>query len=594
MGGNSSRDVSSKVSSNPGFTPLTPLKRPGSIRRLKSEEPTDAISSSRKISEAVVESVLTEQNEEQTSISLEDLRDQSPHHECLNSGSGHQTQRNPNDVGYSAQDQCVILDSGQFVSETRGEIVTEAAAPPSSQLSKAVYGAAYPPEMAEVIMKQFNGNSAATFGSSVLGFGNLKIASPTVYDGSTNNCGTSSKDQVGLIAFQEALFVEDNSEHRAKAKFEKVLDEETVNLTELQRLCWSGCPADQRADTWRLLLRYMPANSDRREAKMSRLRAEYADAVVKYFDSYDPASASPYDRTMYNQIAVDLPRTNPSVQLFQNVRVQGCLHRILYVWAIRHPGTGYVQGINDLVTPFFFVFLREQTGAGDEDVSSGSVVGEEGSVTQGRNFVSAAQLDLIEADCYHCLTNLLDNAQDNYVLDSRGIQEKVFMLKRIIARLDDKLVAHFERMEVEFLQFAFRWFNCLLMREFSLSARSPSLPISPSPLARPHLYPQVLSTDSLSRYHVHAPCPCCPYPNRHPRMHAYRRPAVPARCACWPCACLYAHEHLWSAAAMSAGMPHARQRMVLSMFAACGMPRCLCSRHHQPSGCTDALHQACP
>jgi hypothetical protein len=328
--------------------------------------------------------------------------------------------------------------------------------------------------MAEAIMKQFNGHNTVTFGSGVLGFGNLKIASPTVHDVSANNAGTPSNDQVPSMTIQDAFTMEENAGHRAKAKFEKVLDEETVNLTELQRLCWSGCPADQRADTWRLLLRYMPANSDRREAKMTRLRAEYADAVVKYFDSYDPASASPYDRTMYNQIAVDLPRTNPSVQLFQNLRVQGCLHRILYVWAIRHPGTGYVQGINDLVTPFFFVFLREQTGAGDEAVSSGSVVGEPGTLTHGGKLVSTAQLDLIEADCYHCLTNLLDNAQDNYVLDSRGIQEKVFMLKRIIARLDDKLVAHFERMEVEFLQFAFRWFNCLLMREFSLSVHPPS------------------------------------------------------------------------------------------------------------------------
>jgi hypothetical protein len=496
MGGNNSRDASSKVSSNPGFTPLTPLKRPGSIRRLKNEEPTDAISSSRKISEAIVESVLAEQNEEQAASG--DLRETScQHDECSTPENGHQTQLNPTNSapGCSAQDQCIILDSGQPVSETKNETVIEAAPQPSPLSAKAIYGAAYPPEMAEAIMKQFNGSSVTSFGSGVLGFGNLKTASPDV---------ASTKDQVDSLAFQDALAVEDNAGHRAKAKFDKILDEETVNLTELQRLCWSGCPADQRADTWRLLLRYMPANSDRREAKMTRLRAEYADAVVKYFDSYDPASASPYDRTMYNQIAVDLPRTNPSVQLFQNVRVQGCLHRILYVWAIRHPGTGYVQGINDLVTPFFFVFLREQTGAGDEDVSSGAVVGEEGAATQGGKLVSAAQLELIEADCYHCLTNLLDNAQDNYVLDSRGIQEKVFMLKRIIARLDDKLVAHFERMEVEFLQFAFRWFNCLLMREFSLPARPPSprtlgrgpgLPDHPPlPPLPPHLAPLLRSS----------------------------------------------------------------------------------------------------
>jgi Rab-GTPase-TBC domain len=39
-----------------------------------------------------------------------------------------------------------------------------------------------------------------------------------------------------------------------------------------------------------------------------------------------------------------------------------CLERILYVWAIRHPASGYVQGINDLVTPFFEVFLSAYVG----------------------------------------------------------------------------------------------------------------------------------------------------------------------------------------------------------------------------------------
>lgn len=36
--------------------------------------------------------------------------------------------------------------------------------------------------------------------------------------------------------------------------------------------------------------------------------------------------------------------------------------RILFIWAIRHPASGYVQGINDLVTPFFVVFLCEHLG----------------------------------------------------------------------------------------------------------------------------------------------------------------------------------------------------------------------------------------
>ena len=52
---------------------------------------------------------------------------------------------------------------------------------------------------------------------------------------------------------------------------------------------------------------------------------------------------------------------NPLIPIFQKQVVQEIFQRVLYVWAVRHPGTGYVQGINDLLTPFFTVFLTEYT-----------------------------------------------------------------------------------------------------------------------------------------------------------------------------------------------------------------------------------------
>jgi len=50
---------------------------------------------------------------------------------------------------------------------------------------------------------------------------------------------------------------------------------------------------------------------------------------------------------------------NPLLPIFQQVVVQELFERILFIWAIRHPASGYVQGINDLVTPFFVVFISE-------------------------------------------------------------------------------------------------------------------------------------------------------------------------------------------------------------------------------------------
>ena len=37
------------------------------------------------------------------------------------------------------------------------------------------------------------------------------------------------------------------------------------------------------------------------------------------------------------------------------------LTRALYVWSHRHRATGYVQGMNDLITPFVYVFLNHST-----------------------------------------------------------------------------------------------------------------------------------------------------------------------------------------------------------------------------------------
>ena len=70
------------------------------------------------------------------------------------------------------------------------------------------------------------------------------------------------------------------------------------------------------------------------------------------------------------------------------------MERILYIWAIRHPASGYVQGINDLVTPFLMVFLQDYV---EVDVT--------------RNHFQFDQLEEqvrrdIEADSFWCMTKV--------------------------------------------------------------------------------------------------------------------------------------------------------------------------------------------
>nr|KAF6463322.1 TBC1 domain family member 22B [Molossus molossus] len=66
------------------------------------------------------------------------------------------------------------------------------------------------------------------------------------------------------------------------------------------------------------------------------------------------------------------------------------------------------------------------------------------------------------------MSKLLDGIQDNYTFAQPGIQKKVKALEELVSRIDEQVHNHFRRYEVEYLQFAFRWMNNLLMRELPL------------------------------------------------------------------------------------------------------------------------------
>lgn len=240
--------------------------------------------------------------------------------------------------------------------------------------------------------------------------------------------------------------------------FTKELSTPTVILERLRELAWSGIPHYFRPTVWRLLLGYAPPNSDRREGILRRKRLEYTDCVAQYYDIPD-TDRTDEEINMLRQIAVDCPRTVPEVSFFQQEEVQKSLERILYTWAIRHPASGYVQGINDLATPFLVVFLSEYLEGNVDDWLMSDLPQE--------------TISDVEADCYWCLSKLLDGMQDHYTFAQPGIQRLVFNMKELVRRIDEPMSRHMEEQGLEFLQFSFRWFNCILIREipFHLVAR---------------------------------------------------------------------------------------------------------------------------
>lgn len=193
----------------------------------------------------------------------------------------------------------------------------------------------------------------------------------------------------------------------------------------------------------------MPANLERRQPALERKRLDYWNLVKQY---YDVERDEGFQDT-YRQIHIDIPRMSPLISLFQQTTVQLIFERILYIWAIRHPASGYVQvfsvkpfialcykklgliryivisllqGMNDLVTPFFLVFLQEAIPVQAwQDLENYDVAS-----------LSKEQRDIIEADSFWCLSKFLDGIQDNYIFAQLGIQHKVNQLKELIQRID--------------------------------------------------------------------------------------------------------------------------------------------------------------
>ncbi|KIK92135.1 hypothetical protein PAXRUDRAFT_830234 [Paxillus rubicundulus Ve08.2h10] len=248
----------------------------------------------------------------------------------------------------------------------------------------------------------------------------------------------------------ERLSRESSIRTNRRLKFNDCLSKEDVNIADLRKLAWAGTPTDLRPVVWSILLGYIPLPSNLRASTLARKRGEYLSLVELAF----ARDRQGLDQQIWHQIEIDVPRTRPGVRLWMQASTQRSLERILYVWAIRHPASGYVQGINDLVTPFFQVFLSAYIDSDPEQFDT--------------SLLPENVLNAVEADSFWCLSRLLDGIQDNYISAQPGIHRSVKRMAELVARIDAPLFAHLEAQNVEFMQFAFRWMNCLLMREISV------------------------------------------------------------------------------------------------------------------------------
>ena len=223
-----------------------------------------------------------------------------------------------------------------------------------------------------------------------------------------------------------------------------------MDIEHLKKVCWAGIPPDLRPICWQLMLGYLPAQTSHWNEVTSCKRQAYRELLKNHYEKSN-SRRTEEDLATLRQIAIDAPRTEPTVRLFSKSALQRSLIRILYVRAVTHPSSGYVQGLNDVVTPFLYTFLsRLFTG----DMETWDV-----------DSIPDDKLIDIEGDCYWCFCKLLNRVEDHYTRGQPGIRKCVTLFEKLVERVDKDVHLQMQQEGLEFMHFSVRWFNCLLARE---------------------------------------------------------------------------------------------------------------------------------
>jgi len=121
------------------------------------------------------------------------------------------------------------------------------------------------------------------------------------------------------------------------------------------------------------------------------------------------------------------------------------VERILFLYAKLNPGQGYVQGMNEIIGPIYYVFATDSNSEWKEHA---------------------------EADCFFCFTNLMSDIRDFFIktLDdsTTGIKMMMVKLDKMLESRDVQVFNVLQTQGIKMPYFAFRWLSLMLSQEFSL------------------------------------------------------------------------------------------------------------------------------
>ncbi|PSS34827.1 TBC1 domain family member protein [Actinidia chinensis var. chinensis] len=275
------------------------------------------------------------------------------------------------------------------------------------------------------------------------------------------------------------------------------ISRKVINMGELRRLASQGIPdgAGIRCTVWKLLLGYLPTDRGLWSSELAKKRSQYkrfkeellmnpSQITRKLENSTSleneeskcetggvlsrseithgehPLSLGKtsvwnqffQDTEIIEQIDRDVKRTHPDMHFFSGDSEfaktnQDALRNILIVFAKLNPGIRYVQGMNEILAPLFYMFKNDPI---EENAA------------------------FAEADTFFCFVELLSGFRDHFCqqLDNSvvGIRSTISKLSMLLKQHDEELWRHLEvttKVNPQF--YAFRWITLLLTQEFNFA-----------------------------------------------------------------------------------------------------------------------------
>ncbi|CAJ1944544.1 unnamed protein product [Sphenostylis stenocarpa] len=288
------------------------------------------------------------------------------------------------------------------------------------------------------------------------------------------------------------------SDEEKRSDLEYELSQREINLEKLQRIASTGIPdgGGLRATAWKLLLGYLPSSHDLWDKQLKENRQKYANLKKdllrnpseQMWKEYEELSSTkrneendvdgPLKRRQIShedhplslgkaslwsqyfqhteiveQIDRDLQRTHPDLPFFSGESSFSCKNReamksIFLLFAKLNPEIRYVQGMNEVLAPIYYVFST------DSDKQNAANV---------------------EADSFSCFVRILGDSVDHFCQQfdnsSSGILATLSRLSDLLEVNDEQLWRHLEfttKVKPQF--YAFRWITLLLTQEFKFES----------------------------------------------------------------------------------------------------------------------------